>query len=205
MANSISRRVAFIKVKKGQVKKRSVMDLNAGRPTEEATVTDENAHLITHVVRPPAPPRPWWKMIWIPVLVLGLVGLFFMLALGVGDNIRERSNVIDARTDRSSFDVRADRERPQVPEYDDRVSEAYPEGRKNATDKSFLDTHYNGTRGGTIAGAGAVGGASGNGGAPSSARGKTVAPHDSPSCVLSYGGSSDHFSQNLGDCLGKQK
>lgn len=199
MAGSVSRRVAFVKVKKGKVKKRPVMDLNAGR-TEQAAdgASDDGESSISYVVRPPAPPRPWWKMVWIPVLVLGLIGLFFMLAMGVGDNIRERSNVIDARTDRSSFDVRADRERPQVPEYDDRVSSAYPEGRKNATDKSFLDTHYNGTRGGSVGGA-----ATGNGGAPtSSGTGKTqVAHRDSPSCVLN----SANITQNLGDCLSKQK
>jgi hypothetical protein len=203
MANSVSRRVAFVKVKKGQIKKRPAMDVNAGRSASAEGTEGQSESHTTYVVRPPAAPRSLWKMAWIPVLVLAVIGVFFKLAMGVGDNIRERSNVIDARTDRSSFDVRADRERPQVPEYDDRVSASYPEGRKNATDKSFLDTHYNGTRGGTTGGA-----ATGNGGAPasSSASGKTqVARHDSPSCVLSYGGKADNFSQNLGDCLGKQK
>lgn len=198
MANMVSRRVTFVKVKKGQVKRRPKMDMTVARPEGGETATPQ----FVPVDRPAPEPRSMWKMALIPVLVLGLVAAAFTLAMNMGDNIR-KSNVVDARADREDFDVRADRKRAELPAYEDRVSSANLEGRKDPTDKSFLATHYAGAASGTVGGS-----AAGNGGAPAAAKGKAAQGQEKPSasCLVSYGGGdSAAFAQNLGDCLSKQK
>lgn len=200
MANMVSRRVTFIKVKKGQIRKKPVMHLGEGKPREEG---EESTAELAPIERPAPPPRPLWKMALIPILVLGLVGAAFTLAMNMGDNIR-KSNVIDVRADREDFDVRADQKRTQLPSYEDRVSSADLEGRKSATDKSFLDTHYAGVAGATTGGS-----ATGNGGVPQTAKGKTASAQSAQeklavNCVVNSG-SSAALAQGLGDCLSKQK
>lgn len=197
----VSRRVTFIKVKKGQVKKRPKMDMTVARTEGEGG--EAPASQFVPVARPAPAPRSIWKMALIPIFVLGLVAAAFTMAMNMGDNIR-KSNVIDARTNREDFDVRADRKRTELPSYEDRVSSADLDGRKNPTDKSFLDTHYAGAAGGTVGGS-----ATGNGGVPQNGKAKTGTgqyAQEKPvaNCLVS-GGSSAALAQGLGDCLSKQK
>lgn len=202
MATTVRRRVTYIKVKKGQVKRKrpSTDVVRTGASDKSAETFDDG--IVSVRVRPAA--KPWWKMAWIPLVALLVIGVFFSLAMGVGDNLR-KTNEMDLSSDEEDDGPRSDLSHKKVA-YPGAQRETTSNGdnRRKPTNSSFLATHYNKNPGGASAGGG-------NGGVPQSGQGsqaanKAPAKSGAPSanCVLSYGGNTADLSQRLGDCLGKQ-
>lgn len=98
----------------------------ARRTNNEDKIVTRLAPPLPSVVKTPAPAplqAPWWKMAWIPLLILLLLFLCLQLATGLGDSLRRDT---PSTENSRSGNVRVDRQT----------------GRAPATEESFLSTPY---------------------------------------------------------------
>ncbi|CAB1370912.1 protein of unknown function [Denitratisoma oestradiolicum] len=98
----------------------------ARRTNNEDKIVTRLAPPLPSVVKTPAPAplqAPWWKMAWIPLLILLLLFLCLQLATGLGDSLRRDT---PSTENSRSGNVRVDRQT----------------GRAPATEESFLATPY---------------------------------------------------------------